>query len=116
MEKAQYKKIKRDSRHNRVRAKVSGTAERPRLAVFRSNKSVYAQLIDDEAGKTLASDDTRTKKGKTLTERAAEVGTTVADKAKKVGITKVVFDRGGFKYQGTVAAIAEGARAAGLEF
>ena len=116
MEKSQYKTNKRNTRHNRVRAKVSGTALRPRLAVFRSNKFVYAQIIDDEAGKTLATADTRKQTGATLTERAKTVGGAVAEKAKKAGITKVVFDRGGFRYQGTVAALADGAREGGLEF
>ncbi len=116
MEKTQYKNKKRVTRHNRVRAKVSGTAERPRLAVFRSNKFVYAQIIDDVAGKTLAATDTRKQTGATLTERAKAVGTAIAELTKKAGVTKVVFDRGGFRYQGTVAALADGAREGGLEF
>lgn len=116
MEKTQYKQTKRVARHNRIRAKVSGTAERPRLAVFRSNRFVYAQLIDDVAGKTLAAVDTRTQKGATLSERATAVGTEIAGKAKAAGITTVVFDRGGFRYQGTIAALADAARGAGLTF
>ena len=116
MEKTQYKQTKRVSRHNRIRAKVSGTAARPRLAIFRSNRFVYAQLIDDVAGKTLASVDTRTEKGATLTERAMAVGTAIAGKAKGLGITEVVFDRGGFRYQGNIAALADAARGAGLVF
>ncbi len=107
---------KRTRRHVRIRARVVGTAERPRLAVFRSNRFVYAQLIDDEAGKTIASSDSRKAKGKTSHERAEEVGKAVAETAKKSGIEKVVFDRGGFKYQGTIAALAEGARGGGLIF
>lgn len=115
MEKA-YKQTKRVARHNRIRAKVSGTATRPRLAVFRSNRYVYAQLIDDTVGKTLAAVDTRTQKTGTLTERATAVGTTIAEKAKGAGISEVVFDRGGFRYQGSIAAFADAARAAGLKF
>lgn len=116
MEKTQYKNTKRVSRHNRIRAKVSGTSERPRLAVFRSNRFVYAQLIDDLAGKTLAATDSRKVEGKTLTERAAGVGADIATKAKALGIGTVVFDRGGFRYQGTVASLADGARNGGLIF
>lgn len=116
MEKSQYKQSKRVVRHNRIRAKVSGTAERPRLAVFRSNRFVYAQLIDDVAGKTIAAVDTRKQKGATLSERATAVGTAMAETAKKAGLTEVVFDRGGFRYQGTIAALADAARAAGLKF
>ena len=105
-------------RHRRVRGKVSGTAERPRLAVFRSNKGVFAQLIDDEGGRTLASAswlDHRSFKG-TKTEQAAEVGKTLAASAKKAGITACVFDRGGYLYHGRVKALADGAREGGLEF
>ena len=116
MEKTQYKQTKRVARHNRIRAKVAGTATRPRLAVFRSNRFVYAQLINDDAGKTLAAVDTRTQKGATLTERSTAVGTVMAEKAKAAGVTEVVFDRGGFRYQGTIAALADGARSGGLVF
>ncbi len=116
MEKSQYKVEKRVVRHNRIRAKVSGTATRPRLAVYRSNKYVYAQLIDDAAGKTLAAADSRQVAGATLTERAKAVGVDIAGKAKAAKITEVVFDRGGFRYQGAVAALADGAREGGLGF
>jgi len=116
MEKTQYKKTKRVARHNRIRAKVSGTAERPRLAVFRSNRFVYVQLIDDVAGKTLAASDSRKLEGKNLTERAGAVGADIATKAKALGVNTVVFDRGGFSYQGTVAALADSARNSGLVF
>ncbi len=116
MEKSQYKVEKRVGRHNRIRAKVSGTAARPRLAVYRSNKYVYAQLIDDVAGKTLAAADSRKVTGDTLVLRAQAVGTAIAEKAKAAGIKEVVFDRGGFRYQGAVAALAEGARTGGLGF
>ncbi len=114
MNKAQYKTEKRVVRHKRIRARVKGTALRPRLAVFRSNRFVYAQLIDDDAGKTLAAVDSRDQKGANGTERATAVGTAIAEAAKKSGVTAVVFDRGGFQYQGIVAALADGARAAGL--
>ena len=116
MEKSQNKTNNRVSRHNRIRAKVFGTAERPRLCVFRSNRYMYAQLIDDVAGKTLAASDSRKQKGTTLTEKATNVGVDMATKAKEAGISAVVFDRGGFRYQGAVLALAEGARSGGLKF
>jgi large subunit ribosomal protein L18 len=115
IDKTQYKTEKRAGRHARIRAKVSGTAERPRLAVFKSNNFVYAQLIDDTKGVTLGAADSRTHKG-TTSEGAVVVGKTIAEKAKAKGISSVVFDRGGFKYQGIVAAVAESARAEGLTF
>ncbi|MGL6280238.1 MAG: 50S ribosomal protein L18 [Gaiella sp.] len=105
-------------RHRRVRGKVSGTAERPRLAVFRSNRGVFAQLVDDESGRTLASAswlEIRSFKG-TKTEQAAEVGKALARSARDAGITGCVFDRGGYLYHGRVKALAEGAREGGLEF
>jgi large subunit ribosomal protein L18 len=106
-------------RHRRVRKKVMGTAERPRLAVFRSNKHIYVQAIDDLAGRTVASAstmETDVRGGATATVAAAkEVGKRVGERAKQAGITTVVFDRGGFKYHGRIAAIADGAREAGLE-
>ncbi len=111
-----HKVASRVRRHARIRAKVTGTAERPRLAVFRSNRFIYAQLIDDEAGKTLAAADSRTAKGKTARDRASAVGETIATAAKAKGIVKVVFDRGGFQYQGTIVLLADAAREAGLEF
>lgn len=110
------KLTQRTARRARIRSRVTGTAERPRLAVFRSNKYVYVQLIDDAAGKTIASADSRTMKGDTARARAEAVGTTIAEKAKAAGITAVVFDRGGYRYQGTVAALADAARAGGLTF
>lgn len=110
----------RARRHLRVRKKVSGTAARPRLAVFRSNQHMYAQVIDDVTGVTLASASTiekevRATSGST-TEAAKAVGERVGERAKSAGIDAVVFDRGGFRYHGRVAAIADGARAAGLKF
>jgi large subunit ribosomal protein L18 len=113
------KSEQRVRRHRRVRKKVLGTAERPRLAVFRSNKHIYAQVIDDLTGRTLASASTMEadrRGGSTATVDAAkQVGQALAERVKAAGITAVVFDRGGFKYHGRVAAVAEGARAAGLE-
>ena len=107
-------------RHRRVRKKIMGTAERPRLAVFRSSKHVYVQAIDDIAGRTLASASTveaDRRKGATATVDAAKsVGLLVAERAKAAGISTVVFDRGGFTYHGRVAAVADGAREGGLVF
>jgi large subunit ribosomal protein L18 len=105
-------------RHRRVRGKIAGTAERPRLVVFRSNRGIFAQLVDDEAGRTLASADwlaLRSRKG-TKTEQAAEVGKALAAAAKKAGVETCVFDRAGYLYHGRVKALAEGAREGGLTF
>ncbi len=110
----------RQRRHLRVRKKVQGTAERPRLSVFRSSKHIYAQVIDDASGTTLASASTMeasARSGATGNVAAATaVGERVGARAKEAGVTSVVFDRGGFKFHGRVAAVAEAARAAGLEF
>jgi large subunit ribosomal protein L18 len=110
----------RKRRHHRVRKNVRGTAARPRLAVFRSNKHVYAQVIDDVAGRTVASAstmETDVKGGSTATVDAAKsVGMRVGERAKAAGVSAVVFDRGGFRYHGRVAGVADGAREAGLEF
>ena len=114
MKKTIHKQNTRTRRHARIRSRVIGSASKPRLAVFRSNRFIYAQLIDDESEKTIASVDSRKVKGANPTERATAVGKTLAEAAKKAGIETVVFDRGGFKYQGAVAAIADGARDAGL--
>jgi large subunit ribosomal protein L18 len=107
-------------RHRRVRKKVRGTAERPRLAVFRSNNHIYAQVIDDVAGRTLAAAstaDASIKGGGTgNVDAATKVGSLVAERAKAAGVEQVVFDRGGFRYHGRVAALADAARAGGLEF
>jgi len=109
-------------RHHRVRRKVFGTAERPRLAVFRSLKHIYAQVIDDTAHRTLAAASTlepgvrNELVGKTKTAQARIIGQLIGQRAKALGIEKVVFDRGGFLYHGRVAQVAEGAREAGLQF
>jgi large subunit ribosomal protein L18 len=109
----------RRRRHLRVRKKVRGTAERPRLAVFRSNKHVYAQVIDDVGGTTLAAASTMDKEfgdgSKATVEAARRVGKLVGERAKRSGISAVVLDRGGFQYHGRVAGVADGAREAGLE-
>jgi large subunit ribosomal protein L18 len=107
----------RARRHRRVRKKIVGTAERPRLAVYRSNRHMYAQVIDDFAGRTLASASTLKDAGKTDDRMGAAkaVGEAIASRAKDVGIESVTFDRGGFRYHGRVKAIAEGAREGGLK-
>jgi large subunit ribosomal protein L18 len=112
---AKAKREGRLRRHARVRKKVEGTASRPRLAVYRSNRHIYAQLIDDGAAATLAAaSDDEIKAGPGKTDRAKEVGKLIADRAKEAGIERVVFDRGGRKFHGRVAAVAEGARERGL--
>ena len=112
------KNKKRKKRHMRVRNKISGTAECPRLNVYRSNKNIYAQVIDDVAGVTLVSASTLDSevKGNTKTEQAASVGEVVAKCAVEKGIKEVVFDRGGYLYHGRVEALAEAARENGLDF
>jgi large subunit ribosomal protein L18 len=109
----------RQRRHYRVRRKVSGAAERPRLAVYRSNRYIYAQVIDDEAGRTLVSASSLEAglRERTLTTAtAAEVGKLIAARCKEAGIGRVVFDRGGFVYHGRVKALGDAAREGGLEF
>jgi len=108
----------RQKRHNRVRRKISGTAECPRLNVFRSNKNIYAQIIDDVEGVTLASASTLDKEvsGESKVDQAAVIGKLVAERAKEKNITEVVFDRGGYQYHGRVKALAEAARENGLDF
>lgn len=117
------KSQKRERRHRRIRAKVLGTASRPRLSIFRSNKFIYTQIINDETGKTLVSaTDAVAKKMKTKKtvkgkiEAAKMAGAELAAKAKEQNITKVVFDRGGYLYTGRVKAVADGAREGGLDF
>lgn len=115
--KKNIKAVKRIRRHAKIRTRLSGTSETPRLAVFRSNKFIYAQLIDDDANVTLASVSTSQMKGKaTKVASATEAGKTLAEKAKAAKIKKVVFDRGGFAFKGRVKALAEGAREGGLSF
>jgi large subunit ribosomal protein L18 len=114
------KQVARSRRHHRVRRKVSGTPERPRLAVFRSNKHISAQVIDDRSGRTIAAastveKDLRSSASTGNKAAATTVGRLVAERAKAAGVTRVVFDRGGFLYHGRVAAVADAAREAGLE-
>ena len=130
--KRKIKQKARDRRHKRVRGKISGTSQRPRLCVFRSNQHIYAQLIDDEKNKVLAvasdlkiktksktKSKSKDEKKKELSAKRAlgfEVGKSIAKKAKDLKIEKVVFDRGGYKYHGRVKSLADGARAEGLKF
>ena len=108
---------KRNRIKRRVRGKISGSSSAPRLSVYKSNKEIYAQLIDDKDGKTLASASSRALKAKgNKTEISAEVGKAIAEKAKAAGIENIVFDRNGFVYHGRVKALADGAREAGLKF
>lgn len=107
---------KRTARRKRIRAKISGTTECPRLAVFKSNKFIYVQLIDDTKGNTLGSADSKTIKADSQVEKAKKVGEEIAKVAKDKKISKVVFDRGGFRYAGAIKELAESARAAGLTF
>ncbi len=117
MESTKYKKDKRALRQRRIRAHISGTAKRPRLSVFRSGKHIYAQLIDDATSTTLATiASVSIKESGAKTAKSTLVGTAIAEKANKLGITTVVFDRGGYKYHGRVKALAEAARAGGLKF
>lgn len=110
------KQIAREKRHNRIRYKVKGTEEKPRLVVFRSLLHIYAHLIDDETGKTLLTiSDMKEAKGNKI-ERATNVGKSIGQKAAEMKITACVFDRNGYKYHGRVKAVAEGARAEGLQF
>ena len=111
------RKETRAKRHRRVRVHVAGTSQRPRLSVFRSLNHLYAQLIDDGAGRTLAASSTVELKAKgNSVAQAAEVGKAIAAKAKAAGVSSVVFDRGGFLYHGRIKALADAAREAGLEF
>ena len=112
----QKKETKRLRLKKKIRVKVAGTADRPRLSVYRSNKFIYAQVINDDAGKTLASGSDVTLTKGTKTERAVEVGALVAKAAAEKGIKEVVFDRNGFKYTGRIKLLADSARKAGLKF
>lgn len=107
---------KRIRRHKKIRATVKGTAERPRLAVFKSNRYLYAQLINDDLGTTLLAADSTKSTGKTFTDRAVATGTKIAELAKAKNIEAVVFDRGGFLYSGLIKTFADAARAGGLKF
>ncbi|MEI6480134.1 MAG: 50S ribosomal protein L18 [bacterium] len=109
------KTLKRETRHARIRAKIEGTKEMPRLCVYKSNKYIYAQLIDDLSGTTLAAASSMKSKG-TMMEGAKEVGKEIAELAKKINISKVAFDRGGFIYTGKIKVLADAAREAGLTF
>lgn len=117
MKRGNSKTEKRERRHKRIRSQVIGTEARPRLSVFRSNKFIYAQIIDDSKGVTLAAaNDMGVKDKLTKTARAEMVGKEIAAAAKKAGISVVSFDRGGFKYTGRIASLADKARENGLEF
>jgi large subunit ribosomal protein L18 len=120
MSTANKRLVSRKRRHHRVRKKVLGSTERPRLAVFRSNRHIVAQVIDDATGRTLAAASTHEKdlRGSATGNKAAAagVGKLVAERAKAAGVQQVVFDRGGFLYHGRIAAVADAAREAGLEF
>lgn len=105
----------RQRRHNRIRARVVGTPARPRLAVYKSNRYLHAQIIDDEAGRTLVAGSTKEVGGKKM-DAAKKLGAELAQKAKAAGVDAVVFDRGGFRYTGRVAILAEAAREGGLKF
>jgi len=110
----------RQKRHERIRLRLSGSPERPRLAVFRSLNNIYAQVIDDTSGKTLAAASSLEKElktaGKKKTDEAKEVGKLIAQRAKSAGVEQVVFDRAGFRYHGRIKSLADAAREAGLEF
>lgn len=110
------KSQQRERRHRRVRAKVVGTKERPRLSVYKSNTQLMAQLIDDDKSMTIIAVSSKAEKGATPRERAEQAAATLAKKAGEKGVKQVVFDRGGFQYVGTIKAFADAARAAGFEF
>ncbi len=116
MKSSQVKKEKRVRRQARIRSKIFGTAERPRLSVFKSNRYIYAQIIDDNAGKTLVSVSSILDKKGTMLERSVKVGESVGKSALEKKIKKVVFDRGGFLYAGNIKVLADSARKAGLLF
>jgi len=117
MNKAEQKRIGRIRRRRRIRRIVRGTDERPRLSVFRSNKYLYAQLISDESGRTLAAVSTLKSDGTGVTvEKAKALGSTIAGRCKELGIDCIVFDRGGYRYHGRITALADAAREAGLKF
>jgi large subunit ribosomal protein L18 len=110
------KTIKRQVRRNRIRAKIKGTKEMPRLSIFKSNKYIYAELIDDDSGKTLCASSGQSYAKDTKSDQAKKIGADIAKKAKEHGIEKAVFDRGGYIYTGRVRAVADAAREGGLKF
>ena len=114
------RRISRQRIHRRIRKKISGTAEKPRLAVYLSNKNIYAQLIDDDAGRTISAASTLESavgfKGKVNIESATKVGSVIAERAKAANVSSVTFDRGGFLFHGKVKALADAAREGGLQF
>ncbi|MCX6717872.1 MAG: 50S ribosomal protein L18 [Candidatus Taylorbacteria bacterium] len=116
MKNSKNKKIKIQTRHKRIRAKISGTLEMPRLSVYRSNTAVYGQIINDTENKTIVSSSTSQVKGKNLMEKSLNAGKEIAKIAQEKGIKKVVFDRGGFIYTGKIKSFADGAREGGLKF
>jgi large subunit ribosomal protein L18 len=118
MGKTNPKAVQRAKVRRRIRSKISGTAERPRLSVFRSNKYIYAQLIDDLAGQTLAAASSKddVDGGQKPVDASKAVGAKLAERAKEAGVERAVFDRGGYRYHGRVKALAEGAREGGLQF
>ncbi len=118
MSKTKDKTVKRERRHLKIRAKISGTAKCPRLSVFKSNTGMFLQLIDDRSGRTIVSANSKEIKGKKMAkaELAAALGALLAQKAKDAKISQVVFDKGGYKYHGRVKAAADAAREAGLQF
>ncbi len=116
MSKLNEKTRNRVKRHKKIRTRVSGTKDTPRLSLYKSNKRIYAQIIDDVAGTTIVSALTDSKKGKTMTQKATEAGKDIAKKAIEKKIKNVVFDRGGFLYTGKVKAFADSARESGLKF
>ena len=116
MKQHNIKKEKRVRRHAKIKALIFGTNKRPRLSIFKSNRHISVQIIDDQNNKTLASSHSRDVKAKTMLEKSKAVGLDIANKAKAIKISEVVFDRGGFKYIGCVKALADSAREGGLKF
>lgn len=116
MKNSNTKLIQRERRHRRIRAKVIGNAQKPRLSIFKSNKQMYAQLINDEAGTTIVGMSSTSVKGKNMTEQAKELGVAIAKAAQEKNVTEIAFDRGGFKYTGKVKVFADAAREGGLKF
>jgi large subunit ribosomal protein L18 len=115
MKKAEHKRIGRERRHKRIRSKIAGTSAMPRLSIYKSNRYLHAQVIDDSEGRTLVAGSTKESKSK-KTDAAVWLGSEIAKRAKSKKVTEVVFDRGGFRYAGRIAALAEAARKSGLKF